>query len=99
MAWATSTRAKRLPKNWPQLKASVKKRAKGRCEASTHEPDCTGVGAECDHRVPGDDHSLSNLQWLSRECHKAKTARENAEANRRRAGMRRRPEERHPGRL
>lgn len=99
MVWATSTRAKRLPKNWPQLKAQVKKRAKGRCEASPHEPDCPGVGAECDHRVPGDDHSLSNLQWLSSQCHKAKTTRENAEANRWRAGIRRRPEERHPGRL
>jgi len=97
MAWETSTRAKRLPKNWPQLKAATKKRARGKCEAATHVPECTGIGAECDHRDRGDDHSLANLQWLSTPCHKAKSSQENAEANRRRAGMRLRPQERHPG--
>lgn len=39
-----------------------------------HVEECDGVGAECDHVVEGDDHSLGNLQWLSTPCHKAKTA-------------------------
>lgn len=62
-------------------------------------PGCNGVGTECDHIVAGDDHDLDNLQWLSHECHKAKTERENAERNRRRKLMRLHPSERQPGLL
>lgn len=99
MAWASSTRRQRLPKDWPKRVAEAKRRARGKCQAQEHHPDCAGMGQECDHRVPGDDHSQSNLQWLSAACHKDKTTRENAEANRRRARMRRRPPEQHPGAL
>lgn len=41
-----------------------------------HEPECDGIGTECDHIERGDDHRLSNLQWLSGPCHHAKTLRE-----------------------
>lgn len=99
MAWATSTRAARLPADWPARREAVRRRAGGRCEAAVHAPGCTGVGAECDHKRRGDDHSLENLQWLSVACHKAKTMEEVAEANRARAAMRLRPAERHPGLL
>lgn len=91
MAWETSTRRSRLPADWPKRVAAVKRRAKGRCEAERHEPECNGVGRECDHIDRGDNHELSNLQWLSTPCHKAKTTAE----NQRRTG--RRPAERHPG--
>lgn len=76
-----SGRRGRLPSNWASLRAQVRKRADGKCEAASHHPSCDGVGSECDHIRPGDDHSLSNLQWLSRPCHQAKSNRENRERN------------------
>lgn len=65
------------------------------CEAKVHDSKCDGVGAQCDHVTPGDDHSLANLQWLSAACHLAKTLREAQQA----LGIvgRQRPGEVHPG--
>ena len=97
--WYTSDRRYRLPSDWGRRKAAVRARARGRCQAASHAPGCNGVGTECDHIVAGDDHDLDNLQWLSHECHKAKTERENAERNRRRKLMRLHPSERQPGPL
>lgn len=97
MAWTTSDRRFRLPRNWPELKRKVKHRARGLCEAERHHPDCDGIGTDCDHVVQGDDHSLTNLQWLSAPCHRAKTNDENAARNRANAALRRRPTEQHPG--
>ena len=97
MVWATSDRAARLPPNWASLRMQVRRRARGRCEATAHATGCNGIGAEADHVNPGDDHSLTNLMWLSPVCHRAKTAAETAERNRQRASMRRRPSESHPG--
>ena len=97
MAWHTSTRSARLPRNWPTIRRQVRRRAHGKCQATTHAPGCNGVGAECDHIIAGDNHSLDNLQWLSHECHAAKTRRENASNNKRLARLKRRPLERHPG--
>jgi hypothetical protein len=71
------------------------RRAGGRCQAETHEPDCTGIGAECDHIGDKHDHSLANLRWLSKPCHRARTQ---AQARAGRAKLtQRRPPERHPG--
>ena len=95
MAWAGSTRSARLPRNWPQLRRAVKKRAGGLCEAHPHHPDCNGVGTECDHIHPGDDHRLANLQWLSPPCHRAKTLSEATEARATRS--RKRTPAPHPG--
>lgn len=81
-AWQGSTRRARLPRDWPTRVRATKRRANGRCEGLlvngtvTHVEDCPGVGRECDHHVRGDDHDLSNLRWLSGECHKAKTQNE-----------------------
>ena len=66
------------------------------CQAAVHAPDCHGIGAECDHIKPGDDHSLSNLQWLSAPCHLAKTLRE-AQVGRTKITNRRRPAPIPPG--
>lgn len=77
MSWASSDRRQRLPDDWPTLRLRVKARANGRCEAEAHVPTCNGTGTDADHVVQGDDHGLSNLQWLSRPCHEAKTRRDN----------------------
>lgn len=99
MAWSTSDRRDRLPNDWPAIVGKVKARAGGRCQAIDHAPHCDGTGTDADHIHPGDNHSMSNLQWLSAECHKAKTARESAARNKRYAQLKRRPSEPHPGRM
>lgn len=67
--------------------AYVEARAKGRCQAihvlddrgvGLHAPTCTGQGQQCDHVEAGDNHHVTNLQWLSTPCHAAKTERERA---------------------
>lgn len=93
MSWQTSDRRARLPKNWPTLRAKVKRRANGKCEAVAHVPECNGIGTDCDHVKQGDDHSLDNLQWLSRPCHEAKTRLDNGLIRKRAI-----PPEQHPGR-
>lgn len=97
MAWSNSTRRQRLPKDWPKRVAQVKRRAQGLCEATKHAPGCDGHGKDVDHITQGDTHHLANLQYLSRECHDAKTRAENAARNRLNAALRRRPTETHPG--
>lgn len=99
MVWSTSDRKQRLPHDWPKRRAAVKARAKGKCEATTHAPKCRGWGSDADHIIPGDDHSMDNLQWLSGACHWAKTNRETAARNRERKTARYKPSEQHPGRL
>lgn len=104
MAWSTSTRRSRLPADWPHTRAQVRQRAGGKCEGRDvlevgkigHAPNCDGRGNEADHITPGDDHRMTNLQWLSPACHIAKTKRENADA---RAAMNaaRKRTEKHPG--
>jgi len=68
------------------------------CEAEAHAPKCDGIGTDCDHITAGDNHSLDNMQWLSHDCHKAKTARETAARNTNTALLKQRPQEQHPGR-
>lgn len=87
-AWVGSTRSSRLPSDWPERVDAVRTRAHGRCQARTHATGCSGLGSECDHIRTGDDHGLHNLQWLSAECHKAKTKEESRQRNRRRAAPR-----------
>lgn len=94
MNWLTSDRHDRLPDNWPKLVAQTKRRARGRCEAAYHVPECRGVGSQCDHVVQGDDHSPDNLQWLSGPCHAAKTRLDNGYSTPVKA-----PAEQHPGRV
>ena len=95
MGWASSSRRSELPRDWAKRVERVKRRAHGRCQAETHEPGCDRVGRECDHVGDPHDHSLTNLQWLSKPCHRAKTQRE-ARAARGVTPAPRTPE-RHPG--
>ena len=96
MAWEGSDRASRLPANWPQLRAIVKRRAGGRCEERMRDGSrCRDRGTECDHVVPGDDHSLDNLRWIC-DWHHARKSSAEGNAARRRPTARRSPEP-HPG--
>lgn len=81
--WAGSTRSQRLPADWETRRNATRDRAAGRCEGITlhgeprwHVPECNGIGTECDHDQRGDDHTLTNLRWLSTPCHAHKTAAE-----------------------
>lgn len=96
MSWDTSDRRSRLPSDWPKRVAYTKARAQGRCEGISlrgeprwHVAECDGIGAECDHDKRGDDHSLTNLRWLSTPCHTHKTHAEKPQ--------RQRPTAAHPG--
>lgn len=95
--WYGSDRRDRLPRDWAAIRAMVRERAHNHCQARVHSALCNGIGDDCDHIVPGDDHSLANLQWLNHNCHKLKTSRESAERNARRARQRRHPVEKNPG--
>ena len=97
MAWATSNRASRLPKDWERRKAAVKRRDHGRCQASKHNPRCDGQGTEVDHIHRGDDHRLENLELLNHYCHQDKTNAENKARRQAWAAMKHRPAEKHPG--
>lgn len=99
MAWSTSDRRHRLPKDWPTIVSRIKTRDQHRCQAPRHDPRCDGTGTEVDHIIQGDNHSDDNLQLLNEHCHRAKTAAETAARNKLNAKLRRRPEEDHPGRL
>jgi hypothetical protein len=98
MAWSGKRRTE-LPPDWAKRREAVKRRAKGRCEAEQHEPQCDGVGRECDHIGDKLNHSLSNLQWLSTPCHLAKTKRQAAEASQARRAALKLPREAHPSRI
>ena len=95
--WYGSDRRARLPRDWAAIRAMVRDRAHNHCQARVHSALCNGIGDDCDHIVPGDDHSLANLQWLNHNCHKLKTSRESAERNARRARQRKHPVEKNPG--
>lgn len=99
MAWSTSDRRARLPANWPSLRRDVKRRANGICEWVSNGTRCTRPGTDCDHTHQGDNHALTNLQWLCTEHHWAKTKQENAARNTNNAALKRKPNEQHPGRI
>lgn len=97
--WSGSTRKQRLPRDWDERRAAVSARAGGRCEATMRDGTrCVEPGTDCDHVRRGDNHALSNLQWLCGWHHDKKTAREAAEARRfMRVPSARKPREKHPG--
>jgi 5-methylcytosine-specific restriction protein A len=76
VAWEGSTRRRRLPPDWERLRRRV----------LAHQPICNvcgdAVSLQVDHVVPGDDHSIENLQGICDPCHKAKTQAEAIEARR-----------------
>jgi 5-methylcytosine-specific restriction endonuclease McrA len=78
--WAGSTRRKRLPRNWPQIRRRVLTRDAHLCYL------CGGHATDVDHVVRGDDHDPSNLAAICRTCHNRKSGREgNAARNAKRS--------------
>lgn len=73
MAWETSNRRSRLPKDWEARRRIVIARDNGRCQATVGGVRCPAEGTEVDHICAGDDHSLTNLQLLCKACHAWKT--------------------------
>lgn len=78
--WEHSNRRAELPADWPARRAKVRARAGGRCEVVEGGVRCPARGAECDHVIRGQDHRLSNLQWICPGHHSTKTRAEAAEA-------------------
>jgi len=75
-AWAGSTRRRRLPKNWPQIRRRVLQRDWNLCYL------CGGSASEVDHIKAGDDHTLENLAAICTPCHRRKSGREGNAAKR-----------------
>jgi 5-methylcytosine-specific restriction endonuclease McrA len=82
MAWETSNRRDRLPKNWHKIRPRVIRRDGGVCQGVLEDSGqrCGQPGTDVDHIIPGDNHALDNLQLLCRQCHTRKTQRESAAA-------------------
>ena len=93
--WRGSDRKARLPSNWAsEIRPAAHERNPEHICHICRQPG----GDYLDHKKPGDDHSLDNLDWahdrVPPHCHRYKTSREGLEAKRSRA---RRPPEKHPG--
>ena len=97
MSWEFSNRGERLPSNWRQLRDLVRRRAGGRCEWNEQGQRCQEPGTDCDHITHGDDHSITNLQWLCAAHHLVKTQSEAARARARNRAKAKHPVEKHPG--
>ena len=94
--WEGSTRKLRLPRDWHRRRASVLRRDKRICHV------CKEPGADqVDHVRPGDNHDEANLAAIHKGCHATKSSGEggaaSAAARARRAALRWRPAEPHPG--
>jgi 5-methylcytosine-specific restriction endonuclease McrA len=77
--WFGSSRKKRLPQDWSTRRQIVLRRDRGICYL------CNQPGADAvDHKVPGDDHSLTNLaavhEHVAPHCHRLKSSQEGVEA-------------------
>jgi 5-methylcytosine-specific restriction endonuclease McrA len=100
MAWETSTRRQRLPRNWKSLRTSVLIRDRRLCQVLSDDTGfiCGQPATEVDHITAGDDHSLSNLQAICTWHHRRKSSAEGNAAKVKWESRYRRPES-HPGSL
>ena len=93
--WKGSNRRERLPANWAALVKAVHARSGDRCEFVLPS------GARCprkadggvDHRIPNDDHSMTNLRDSCQHHHGKKSSAEGNEAQAEIAALRLRPTE------
>jgi len=92
--WRDSKRRSRLPVDWPIIRVKVLSRAGYRCEHMDDGIRCGRIATDVDHVIPGDNHSLSNLQALCPTHHGQKSSREGNQARRQKYRGR---EEDHPG--
>lgn len=101
--WADSTRKQRLPANWVALRRQRLQMDGYRCQWPV-APDviCGVLATDVDHlEAMTDDHSLEALRSLCSPHHRAKSGSEGGQASgaqaKRRAALKRRPAEVHPG--
>lgn len=86
MAWEGSDRKERLPDDWEHRKLRVKERDGYRCTKILPSGKrcprgrATGYKVEVDHKIPNDDHSMSNLACLCEHHHGKKSAQEGRKA-------------------
>lgn len=99
MTWEGSNRREELPDDWEERVQAIRTRSGNRCEIVGIRGRCRRPMEDCDHKVPGNDHSLDNLQAICKPHHAFKTAQEANAAKRTKAALRYRPAERHPGLL
>jgi 5-methylcytosine-specific restriction protein A len=100
VSWDGSDRKSRLPADWPIRVAKVKKRDGGRCTWRLRSGKrCPRPGTDVDHRKPGDNHDLANLQLLCAHHHGKKSSGEGRKARADRRALRYRAPEPHPGRV
>lgn len=98
--WAGSDRRSRLPRDWNQLRQVVLKRDGGRCTWTLPSgARCPRPATDVDHRIPGDDHRLENLQALCSHHHGRKSAQEGVQARAQRKVGRKRRQEQHPSQM
>lgn len=100
MGWETSDRRLRLPDDWPWRVAEVKKRDGGQCTWRLPSGKrCPRRGTDVDHREPGDNHDLRNLQLLCPHHHGKKTAREGVTGRRKPKPTKKRRTDENPGQI
>lgn len=96
--WEGSDRRDRLPSDWPKLRATRLKIDGHRCcWRLPSGKRCPRPATDVDHRVAGDDHSMSNLQSLCGAHHLKKTAVDARKAKTARRNKGKRAPEKHPG--
>ena len=71
MPWSTSHRKAGLPQTWASIRAGVRARAGGRCQAVENGQRCLLVGSECHHAGGRDDHDPAVLVWLCADHHRS----------------------------
>lgn len=97
MPWSSSDRKSRLPSDWGRRRRIVLERCGYQCErVRSSGRRCTSRATDVDHIIPGDDHSLSNLQGLCSWHHKEKTSRESQAAKAEIRASLKRPAEENP---
>lgn len=95
--WVGSRRKQALPRGWPRLRRRVLERDGHACTWRENGVRCGALATEVDHITPGHNHGMGNLRALCRAHHAVKSSREGVAALARRAALRRRPPEHHPG--
>jgi 5-methylcytosine-specific restriction endonuclease McrA len=95
MAW--SGKGANMGPRWAGIREKVLRNSGGICGM------CGGDGAvEVDHIIPrhaGGTSEPHNLQAICRKCHGLKSARESHAVQAKKRRMRKRPPDKHPGRL
>jgi len=79
--WANSDRRSRLPADWAKIRSRVFRRDGYRCTARMLDRTrCPEPATDCDHKIPGDDHSMENLTSLCSWHHGKKSGNEGGKA-------------------